>query len=317
MNKVIVAIVLIVAVIIGYNIFFSDSKIEKELKNSLPYDLVTVILDDFDDEDSLLIYEEPLQTLEVKEFTVERYVKNGNNGEADCIIVLENECLKKTMDVCLFITKYNNGWQVDSWYENENSIVVPKYEPEITKVLNSIKYGYSHIGLSTLSVTEDYSSGLFEQVYSVNDEYEYVTFVGEITVNGEFIEDFDDELYSYSWDCYAEYDVEAQWNVVGTWELQYRFADYTPKYIATINIDSLYGDVIYGNATLKWPKNNGINYTGEYGTDYDDSLTCEVAGIGPETARLEIRSSCGSLEFTPDNCEGLVRLNEAQSIKRK
>lgn len=305
-KKIIGIVILIIFGVVVYNLIFSETSLEKQLKENLPYDLVTYKLSDDNDTE---------YTLSLKELKIEKYTKEGNYAQADATIILEDENLKKTMFVTLYCTKYNTSWQVDSWNENEDALVVPKYAPSEYSTEDEAATG-GFFNLSMISETTDYSNGLFSRTYTVNDKYEYVSFTGEITVNAEFIEYDGTELYSYYWDLSAEKNIKTEWNVTGTWNLEYNFASYTPKYTAIINIYDISDDEnISGDATRYYPKNDGINYTGEYGTEYDDSLYCEKNDSSPSVAKLEIYSSCGSIEFTADSCVGYMGTGKSRKCQ--
>lgn len=300
MKKIIAAIAVIVVLIVGYNVLFSDSSFEKDLKESLPYDLTHYT---FEYDWRYSLYEDMEYTLEVKDFEIERHVRDGNYDYADCIIVLEDENLKKTMYVTLYSTKYNNGWQVDSWTETQDAIVMPKKAPDKLELENRA----SSEGYENLTVTDestDFSGGFYYILYDVNDVFDYVTFTGTISIEAEFKESYsDDEGYSYYWDYSKNHNTTADWTVEGTWTLKHGYnTDLPNKTVMNIyNIDE-YG--ISGDATRYYPKHDGIKYTGEYGSEYDDRLSYEIGAKHPEYATLTVFGGGTRIEFTCNSYEG-------------
>lgn len=295
MKKIIAGIVIVIALIVGYNVLFSDSSFEKDLKESLPYDLTHYTFE-YDWRYSLL--EDMDYALEVKDLKIERHVRNGNYDSADCILVLEDENLKKTMYVTLYSTKYNNGWQVDSWTETQDAIVMPKKAPDKLELENrASSEGYEN--LTVMDESTDFSGGFYYILYDVNDVFDYVTFTGTISIEAEFKESYsDDEGYSYYWVYSKNYNTTADWTVEGKWTLECDYG-YTE-----ININNINEYGISGDATNYQPVYEMNNFTGKYKSFYDDNISYDMTGSHPFTAGLTVRGGGARIDFTYNSYEG-------------
>ncbi len=293
MKKIIAAIAVIAVLIVGYNLLFLDSSFEKDLKESLPYDLIAYTL--FDSYDSEY-------KLEVKDFTVDRHVRNGNYDTADCTIVLEDNNIKKTVYVTLYSTKYNNGWQVDNWTENHKSVVIPKYAPDSFEMeLEASEGGY--VNLTERSEDSDYSDGFFSKTYSTYDVYDYVTFTGDIIVNAEFVEEYNSDISCYGWKYSSDDNTSYDWTVGGIWNMVWNDGNINYLYKAQKTIFYIgFNGNTYGNAICyHYP------FGGEEAKVYeDDELAYKVEGYNPDTLKLSVKSNCVEMIFTCDTCEAYI-----------
>lgn len=297
MNKKIIAgIVIVVALIAGYNVLFSDSSFEKDLKESLPYELKAYTLFDSD-------YAE--YNLQVKDFTIDRHIRNGNYDTADCTVVLEDENLMKTVYITLYSTKYNTGWQVERYTENQ-AVVVPKYAPDEGEIELELS---AYMNYTVNSENFDYSSGFCTRTYSINDVYDYATFTGEVTVEAEFVEEDDNDISSYGWEYSSENDINVEWTVKGLWNMEWNDGNISYLYRAQKTVFNIYENLTEIDGLLEYTLGDAVCYhypfdeSKDASVYEDDDLVCDMQGYNPYTATLTVKSNCVKLVFTCDSCE--------------
>lgn len=299
MKKLVACVIVFVAIVFVVDSLegvFSDSGFEKELENSLPYELRVYTMFDED-------YSE--HVLGIKDFKIDKHVTNGNYDTADCTIVLEDENIKKIMYVTLYSTKYNTGWRVDSYSENKAADVVPKYAADEYLISEEIsEKGYKNYSIS--NVDYDFSDGYYSVEYDIYDAYDYAEFLGKIEVEAEFVEVNDGYIPSYGWTYSSEYYVDVNWKVKGRWILEWNDGNVLYLYSGQKIIYNIYDDISQESDLIMYGNSVCYHYSLDGSTVYtceDDNLICQMRGSNPNDATLSLRNGCVELFFTCYGCE--------------
>lgn len=255
-KKFLIVLAVILVIITGYRLFGgSESKLEKQLIATLPreitnyywcpegYDLFKVNESDVE------------ETLEVKEFTIDRQTTDGNFKTADCTIVMENERLVKTVCVNLTCIRYDDGsWQVEGWSYLQEPKTIPKEVPDNGEVIaiKHITEEFGFINLEKVRETVDLENGEIVYCYQVNDQYKYVDFTGEVKCTVKFYGSDglgDGGIYNYSWECSSdstENNTNVIWKIFGNWRVE----DYNNNSILTEYADVKINQISEENAGI-------------------------------------------------------------------
>ncbi|MBR2954099.1 MAG: hypothetical protein IKC45_06930 [Clostridia bacterium] len=321
-KKFLIVLAVLLVIVTGYRIFGgSESKLEKQLIATLPIEITNYYW--CPDGYELFSWNESNveETLDIKEFTIDRQTTDGNFKTADCTIVMENERLVKTVCVNLTCIRYDDGsWQVEGWSYLQEPKTVPKEVPDNGEAI-AIKHLTEEFGFNNLKKnreTVDLENGEIVYYYQVNDQYKYVDFTGEVKCTVEFggFDGIDgDGIYCYSWECdsdSAENNTKANWNIFGIWHFEKYNEDevlirYTDVMVNQISEEDAGTVKKYEHKREKVGMDGPFNvydYTGNFEC-YTTSISCTIEGNNPLDAKCIINPDglMNNIVFTRDSIE--------------
>lgn len=332
-KKFLIALAVILVIMTGYRLFGgSESKLEKQLIATLPREITNYYWCP-DGYDLFKVNESDVEeTLEVKEFTIDRQTTDGNFKTADCTIIMENERLVKTVCVNLTCIRYDDGsWQVEGWSYLQEPKTIPKEVPDNGETIATkhITEEFGFTNLEKVKETVDLENGEIVYYYQVNDQYKYVDFTGEVKCTVEFCGSDgigDGGIYNYSWECYsgsAENNTKANWNIIGTW----RFEEYNDDTVLIVYADVTVNEISEVNAGIVkkyYNKREKVgmdgpfdvyDYTGKFEC-YTTSVSCTIEGNNPLDAKCIVNPDgvMNNIVFTIDSIEEYVDWNTITKI---
>lgn len=318
LKNIVIIIVAVAVLAVGYDSISngnSSSNLENSIISTLPEEITTCYCINDDNE-------KVLNTLEVKEFTINRQTTEGNYKSADCTIDMEGNDIKKTVYVNLGCVKYDDGsWQVDSWRELSDPNIIPKYQPDESLFISEIKKIEGYKSLSKINEYVDLENGDVVYFYNVLDTYDYCYFSGDGVSCSANFRSFGEDNYGidiYRWELITENNTEIVWDVLGTWHLEYSFTGQPPYRTADITLNALVEEN-GGTSTYSYPCHDGYEYTGEFKT-FEGGASCSLSGTNPLDAKCVIRGYKSSVTITCEGVRGYIHnLEQAdcQTVIRK
>ena len=276
---------------------------EKELANILPEDITA--------------YDMYGRTYmqDVKDRKVVKRNTDDDSDFVECEITLEDDNMKRTVYVDLYLTNYETGgWLIDSWYPYQMETAQAIAPPEPAEVQERILSEYNEAVLTDTD-TSQVSSGVCVNTYEINDSHKYVDFAGTIVCTSTFGSNDPAEYgcrASYYWSHDLERTITDRWKIEGEWLLTEMGDDLPDKVYISLqnyNDDTKKCDV---TAYYAFPCHDGFSYMGYYGTytvnDSQVGISYVILSANAAYWKVTLGFYNGvELEFHPDDIEVSVQ----------
>lgn len=157
-------------------------------------------------------------TSEIADLKIVKEKKDGNEVEAYCEIVLEDEWMTRTL-YYTFEVEREKEWKIEEYTQEEEDEIVLKeeYAEELVTM-------YQVENISNYQVIEDNEPSIFTFSYDVDDEYELVTLEGTAIFEAYFDENtfrYDDidrrKSYTLSFGISDDSSLKATWDLDGSY----------------------------------------------------------------------------------------------------